>query len=173
MQLFGDNINIEGVDIVNVCYGGINVVFNFVNWIEFFVWDGCDVIVVVGDIVFYVKGNVCLIGGVGVVVFLIGFDVFIVFEFGMCGSYMQYVYDFYKFDFIFEYFYVDGYYFINCYFEVFDGVYCVYCKCEVQFIKGVNGYVNGNVNGVIDDIFKIFFDCFDYMVFYVFICKFV
>lgn len=82
MQLFEEfgNIDIEGIDIINVCYGGIVVVFNVVNWIEFSFWDGWYVLVVVGDIVVYVIGNVRFIGGVGVVVLLIGLNVFLIFE---------------------------------------------------------------------------------------------
>lgn len=42
MQLFesSGNYSVEGIDMINVCFGGILVLFNVVNWIEFSFWDG-------------------------------------------------------------------------------------------------------------------------------------
>ena len=59
MQLFekSGNLNVEGVDTVNACYGGTNAVFNAINWIESSAWDGRNAVVVAGDIALYKKGN--------------------------------------------------------------------------------------------------------------------
>ena len=42
MQLFEDagNVNIEGLDTTNACYGGTNAVFNTLAWLESSNWDG-------------------------------------------------------------------------------------------------------------------------------------
>jgi hydroxymethylglutaryl-CoA synthase len=122
MQLFekSGNLNVEGVDTVNACYGGTNAVFNAINWIESSAWDGRNAVVVAGDIALYNKGNARPTGGVGCVAMLIGPDAPLVFEPGLRGTYITHAYDFYKPDFNSEYPYVDGQFSLRCYTEAVD-----------------------------------------------------
>lgn len=92
----------------------ILVVFKLLNNIYFknFFFLGRYVLVVVGDIVVYVIGNVCCIGGVGAVVMLIGSEVLLVFDRGelmynvegLCCFYMNLNFLRNMFSFSIEYF---------------------------------------------------------------------
>ena len=166
MQLFGTNTNIEGVDSINACYGGTNVLFNAVNWIESSSWDGRDAIVVAGDIALYAKGNARPTGGAGAVAMLIGADAPIALEPGMRGTYMQHAYDFYKPDLTSEYPIVDGHFSIKCYTEALDACYKAYNNREVQLKKAMNGSAP-------DTDTNTGLDRFDYMSFHAPTCKLV
>ena len=67
MQLFepSGNMDIEGIDTINACYGGTNALFNTLNWIDSRTWDGRDAIVVAADIALYKKGPARPTGGAG------------------------------------------------------------------------------------------------------------
>jgi hydroxymethylglutaryl-CoA synthase len=173
MQLFekSGNLNVEGVDTVNACYGGTNAVFNAINWIESSAWDGRNAVVVAGDIALYKKGNARPTGGVGCVAMLIGPDAPLVFEPGLRGTYITHAYDFYKPDFNSEYPYVDGQFSLRCYTEAVDACYKAYNARE-EFLKPkMNGHaINGN--GVHHTEYsKAPLDRFDYMVFHTPTCK--
>ncbi|EEB09302.2 3-hydroxy-3-methylglutaryl-CoA synthase [Schizosaccharomyces japonicus yFS275] len=157
MQLMGDNHNVEGIDCVNACYGGVNALFNTIDWIESSAWDGRDGIVVAGDIALYAKGNARPTGGAGCVAMLVGPDAPIVFEPGMRGSYMQHAYDFYKPDLTSEYPYVDGHFSLQCYIKALDGAYQAYNKRE-QTLTGKKPTGLG-------------IDRFDYCIFHAPTCK--
>lgn len=156
MQLFGDNHNVEGIDCVNACYGGVNALFNTIDWIESSAWDGRDGIVVAGDIALYAKGNARPTGGAGCVALLVGPNAPIVFEPGLRGTYMQHAYDFYKPDLTSEYPYVDGHFSLECYVKALDGAYANYNVRDVA--------KNGKSQG-------LGLDRFDYCIFHAPTCK--
>jgi hydroxymethylglutaryl-CoA synthase len=173
MQLFekSGNLNVEGVDTVNACYGGTNAVFNAINWIESSAWDGRNAIVVAGDIALYKKGNARPTGGVGCVAMLIGPDAPLVFEPGLRGTYITHAYDFYKPDFTSEYPYVDGQFSLRCYTEAVDACYKAYNAREEALKPKMNGHaVNGNGVHHPEDA-KVPLDRFDYMAFHTPTCK--
>jgi hydroxymethylglutaryl-CoA synthase len=74
MDLFvpSGNIDIEGVDSKNACYGGTAALFNVINWVESRSWDGRYGLVVAGDIAVYANGPARPVGGAGAVAMLIG-----------------------------------------------------------------------------------------------------
>ena len=173
MQLFekSGNLNVEGVDTVNACYGGTNAVFNAINWIESSAWDGRNAVVVAGDIALYKKGNARPTGGVGCVAMLIGPDAPLVFEPGLRGTYITHAYDFYKPDFNSEYPYVDGQFSLRCYTEAVDACYKAYNAREEALKPKTNGHVvNGNGAQHTEDS-KAPLDRFDYMAFHTPTCK--
>jgi hydroxymethylglutaryl-CoA synthase len=173
MQLFekSGNLNVEGVDTVNACYGGTNAVFNAINWIESSAWDGRNAVVVAGDIALYNKGNARPTGGVGCVAMLIGPDAPLVFEPGLRGTYITHAYDFYKPDFNSEYPYVDGQFSLRCYTEAVDACYKAYNAREEVLKPKMNGHaVNGNGVQHTEDS-KAPLDRFDYMAFHTPTCK--
>ena len=173
MQLFekSGNLNVEGVDTVNACYGGTNAVFNAINWIESSAWDGRNAVVIAGDIALYKKGNARPTGGVGCVAMLIGPDAPLVFEPGLRGTYITHAYDFYKPDFNSEYPYVDGQFSLRCYTEAVDACYKAYNAREEALKPKMNGHaVNGNGVHHPEDS-KAPLDRFDYMAFHTPTCK--
>jgi hydroxymethylglutaryl-CoA synthase len=173
MQLFekSGNLNVEGVDTINACYGGTNAVFNAINWIESSAWDGRNAVVVAGDIALYKKGNARPTGGVGCVAMLIGPDAPLVFEPGLRGTYITHAYDFYKPDFNSEYPYVDGQFSLRCYTEAVDACYKAYNAREESLKPKMNGHaVNGHgVHHAEDSTARL--DRFDYMAFHTPTCK--
>ncbi|KAK5169855.1 3-hydroxy-3-methylglutaryl coenzyme A synthase [Saxophila tyrrhenica] len=170
MQLFekSGNMNVEGVDTVNACYGGTNALFNTVNWMESSVWDGRDAVVVAGDIALYKKGAARPTGGAGCVAMLVGPDAPVVVEPGLRGSYIKHAYDFYKADLTSEYPLVDGHYSVKCYTEAVDECYRAYNARE----KNVKSKMNGHANGVHPEP-ETPLDRFDHMCFHAPTCKLV
>ncbi|KAH8694922.1 putative hydroxymethylglutaryl-CoA synthase Erg13 [Talaromyces proteolyticus] len=168
MQLFekSGNLNVEGVDTVNACYGGTNAVFNSINWVESSAWDGRDAVVVCGDIALYAKGTARPTGGAGCVAMLIGPDAPIVFEPGLRGSYITHAYDFYKPDLTSEYPVVDGHFSLRCYTEAVDACYKAYNARE-HTLQQKNG-----TNGVVSDA-ETPLDRFDHVLFHAPTCKLV
>ncbi|KAK3046493.1 3-hydroxy-3-methylglutaryl coenzyme A synthase [Extremus antarcticus] len=170
MQLFekSGNMNVEGVDTVNACYGGTNALFNSVNWMESSAWDGRDAVVVAGDIALYKKGAARPTGGAGCVAMLIGPDAPVVVEPGLRGSYIKHAYDFYKADLTSEYPLVDGHYSVKCYTESVDECYKAYNAREKTLKSKMNGHANG-VHAEPDTPL----DRFDHMCFHAPTCKLV
>lgn len=160
-QLLGDNLDTEGVDTLNACYGGTNALFNSLNWIESSAWDGRDAVVVCGDIAIYEKGAARPTGGAGTVALLIGPDAPIVFD-SIRGSFMEHAYDFYKPDFTSEYPYVDGHFSLACYVKALDKAYAAYSKKALK--AGVEGATATTVGTT---------KRFDYNAFHVPTCKLV
>ncbi|EPX72976.1 3-hydroxy-3-methylglutaryl-CoA synthase [Schizosaccharomyces octosporus yFS286] len=156
MQLMGENSNVEGIDCVNACYGGVNALFNTVDWIESSAWDGRDAIVVAGDIALYDKGNARPTGGAGCVALLVGPNAPIVLEPGLRGTHMEHAYDFYKPDLTSEYPYVDGHFSLECYVRALDKAYAAYNVRDAA--------KNGKSEG-------LGIDRFDYCVFHAPTCK--
>lgn len=82
MDLFAEsgNLDIEGIDSKNACYGSTAALFNAINWIESSSWDGRNAIVVAGDIAIYAEGAARPAGGAGACAILIGPNAPVVFE---------------------------------------------------------------------------------------------
>ena len=66
------NLDLEGVDSTNACYGGTAALFNSINWVESSAWDGRLALAVCGDIAVYAAGPARPSGGAGAVAMLIG-----------------------------------------------------------------------------------------------------
>ncbi|KAJ7423693.1 hypothetical protein BTVI_08823 [Pitangus sulphuratus] len=128
MQLFEEsgNMDVEGIDTMNACYGGTAALFNAINWIESSSWDGHYALVVAGDIAAYATGNARPTGGAGAVAMLVGPNAPLSFERGLHGTHIQHAYDFYKPDMVSEYPVVDGKLSIQCYLSALDRCYTVY-----------------------------------------------
>ncbi|NXE43830.1 HMCS1 protein, partial [Ptilorrhoa leucosticta] len=137
MQLFEEsgNMDVEGIDTMNACYGGTAALFNAINWIESSSWDG-HYALVAGDIAVYATGNARPTGGAGAVAMLVGPNAPLNFERGLRGTHMQHAYDFYKPDMVSEYPVVDGKLSIQCYLSALDHCYTVYRnKIHAQWQK--------------------------------------
>ncbi|XP_064495869.1 hydroxymethylglutaryl-CoA synthase, cytoplasmic-like isoform X3 [Pseudopipra pipra] len=138
MQLFEEsgNMDVEGIDTMNACYGGTAALFNAINWIESSSWDGRYALVVAGDIAVYATGNARPTGGAGAVAMLVGPNAPLSFERGLRGTHMQHAYDFYKPNMVSEYPVVDGKLSIQCYLSALDHCYTVYRnKIHAQWQK--------------------------------------
>jgi hydroxymethylglutaryl-CoA synthase len=124
MDLFAEsgNLDIEGIDSKNACYGSTAALFNAVNWIESSSWDGRNAIVVAGDIAIYAKGAARPAGGAGACAMLIGPNAPVVFE-PIHGNYMANTYDFYKPNLTSEYPEVDGPVSVVTYIAALDAAY--------------------------------------------------
>ncbi|KAF8595309.1 hydroxymethylglutaryl-CoA synthase [Ceratobasidium sp. AG-I] len=124
MDLFAEsgNLDIEGVDSKNACYGSTAALFNAINWIESCSWDGRNAIVFAGDIAVYSEGSARPVGGAGSCAMLIGPNASIVPE-PVHGTYMANTYDFYKPRMSSEYPEVDGQGSITAYLQSLDSCY--------------------------------------------------
>ena len=74
MSLFegSGNTDIEGVTVINACYGGTAALLNALMWVDSSSWDGRYAIVVAADIAVYADGPARPTGGCGAVAMLIG-----------------------------------------------------------------------------------------------------
>ncbi|KAH1233768.1 Hydroxymethylglutaryl-CoA synthase [Glycine max] len=122
------NIDIEGVDSTNACYGGTAALFNCVNWVESSSWDGRYGLVVCTDTAVYAEGPARPTGGAAAIAMLVGPDAPIAFESKLRGSHMSHAYDFYKPNLASEYPVVDGKLSQTCYLMALDSCYQLYCK---------------------------------------------
>ncbi|VDK18318.1 unnamed protein product [Anisakis simplex] len=126
MDLFGDNTDVEGVDVKNACFGGTQALFHAVDWVyanwqtetkytcnyialelgafpirlnygvKIVLFPGRYAVVVMGDIAIYEPGAARCTGGVGAFAALIGPDALISFDRGLRATHMTNVWDFYK-----------------------------------------------------------------------------
>ncbi|KAG9135967.1 hypothetical protein Leryth_023735 [Lithospermum erythrorhizon] len=130
MQIFekSGNLDIEGVDSTNACYGGTAALLNCVNWVESSSWDGRYGLVVCTDSAVYADGPARPTGGAAAVAMLIGPDAPIAFESKLRGSHMAHVYDFYKPNLASEYPVVDGKLSQTCYLMALDSCYKTLCN---------------------------------------------
>uniref|UniRef100_A0A7E4UUM2 Hydroxymethylglutaryl-CoA synthase n=1 Tax=Panagrellus redivivus TaxID=6233 RepID=A0A7E4UUM2_PANRE len=97
MDLFGDNTDIEGVDVKNACFGGTQALFNAVDWVTAN-WQFQErlAIAVMADIAIYEPGNARCTGGAGAIAVLVGPDAPLVIERGFRSCHMANSWDFYK-----------------------------------------------------------------------------
>ncbi|KAK6046543.1 hydroxymethylglutaryl-CoA synthase [Cooperia oncophora] len=106
MRLFGDNSDIEGVDVKNACFGGTQAVFHAIDWVYAnYSTEKRNAIAVLADIAVYEPGPARSTGaqwrssgrnGAGAIAVLITPDAPIVFDRGLRASYMASSWDFYK-----------------------------------------------------------------------------
>jgi len=139
MDLFAEsgNLDIEGIDSKNACYGSTAALFNAVNWIESSSWDGRNAIVVAGDIAIYAKGAARPAGGAGACAILIGPNAPVVFE-PIHGNYMANTYDFYKPNLSSEYPEVDGPVSVVTYIAALDAAYARFREKVSKAAKRAN-----------------------------------
>lgn len=130
MPLFekSGNMDIEGVDSTNACYGGTAALLNSVNWVESSSWDGRYAIVVAVDSAVYAEGPARPTGGAGAVALLIGPNAPLSMERLFTSTYSSHVYDFYKPKLASEYPVVDGKLSQTCYLKALDMCYSGFCK---------------------------------------------
>ena len=130
MQLFEQhgNMDVQGVDNINACFGGTAALHASVDWITGQEWDGRYAVVVCGDIAVYAKGAARPTGGAGAIALLIGPNAPLVIDRGVRTHYVKHAYDFYKPDFSSEYPLVDGQLSVNCYMEAVFNAYASFRK---------------------------------------------
>ncbi|CAI5710509.1 unnamed protein product [Peronospora destructor] len=128
MQLFGDNVDVDGATVINACYGGTAALLNAVAWVDSSFWDGRYAVVVATDIAVYAKGSARPTGGCGAVAMLIGPDAPIVLDCRTKATHATNVWDFYKPDVNSEYPTVDGKLSTSCYLHALDECYQLFCK---------------------------------------------
>ena len=118
MELFKDTYNndIEGVTVLNACYGGISALLNSFNWLFSKYYDNKYAIVICGDVASYGKGPARPTGGCGTIGVLLGKGGSLILE-NIRATYMKNAYDFYKPNPLSEYPTVDGHYSLDCYLE--------------------------------------------------------
>ena len=136
MELFKDTYNndIEGVTVLNACYGGISALLNTFNWLFSKYYDNKYAIVICGDNASYGKGPARPTGGCGTIGILLGKGGSLLLE-NIRASYMKNAYDFYKPDPSSEYPTVDGHHSLDCYLEALYN-----CLYNYHYKKGVINY---------------------------------
>ncbi|VDN07917.1 unnamed protein product [Thelazia callipaeda] len=131
MRLFGENCDIEGIDVKNACYGGTQALFHAIDWI-YANWEieKRYAITVMADIALYDAGPARCTGGVGAFAALIGPNAIVSFDRGLRGVYMADIYDFYKPNqpVVSEYPIVEGQTSIQAYFTALHQTYELYCQ---------------------------------------------
>jgi len=128
MQLFPDNTDMEGVTVVNACYGGTAALLSAFLWCESDGWDGRYAIVVAADIAAYARGPARPTCGVGAVAVLVGRDAPLMFHPQLRATHAAHVWDFFKPDHTVEYPTVDGALSQVCYFQALEDVYHRFCE---------------------------------------------
>ncbi|KHJ92199.1 hydroxymethylglutaryl-CoA synthase [Oesophagostomum dentatum] len=129
MRLFGDNLDIEGVDVKNACYGGTQAMFHAVDWVYAnYTTERRNAIAVLADIAIYEPGPARATGGAGAIAVLITPDAPIAFERGLRATHMSSTWDFYKpiYGMSTEYPTVDGPVSLHSYMMALDGCYRCY-----------------------------------------------
>ncbi len=118
MDLFKETYNsdIEGVTVLNACYGGVSALLNSFNWLFSKYYDNKYAIVICGDVALYGKGPARPTGGCGTIGILLGKGGSLLLE-NIRASFMKNAYDFYKPDPSSEYPTVDGHHSLDCYLE--------------------------------------------------------
>ena len=183
MDLFAEsgNMDIEGIDSKNACYGSTAALFNAVNWVESSSWDGRLAIVVAGDIAVYAEGAARPAGGGGAIAILIGPNAPVVFErksevyclednkvftvqfhLAIHGNYMANTYDFYKPNLSSEYPEVDGPVSVVTYIAALDAAYSRFREKAARAVK--RAQLGGHVSETTDGIFSL--EDVDYAIFH-------
>ena len=118
MDLFKEtnNNDIEGITVINACYGGISALLNTFNWMFSKFYDNKYAIVICGDVASYGKGPARPTGGCGTIGVLLGRGGSLMIE-NIRASFMKNAYDFYKPNPVSEYPTVDGHHSLDCYLE--------------------------------------------------------
>jgi len=151
MQLFAScgNLEVEGLDNTNGCYGGTQAIFNSLNWIDSPDWCGKYAVVVCSDIAVYKPGSPArATGGAGSVAILLGRgdQVCIEIERGLKSTLMQHTYDFFKPDGNTEYPTVHGADTMECYIRGLESTYAKWkerCAASVPSTTNISSVSNG------------------------------
>lgn len=155
MRLFTEsgNVEVEGLDCTNACYGATAALFNSVAWAESTAWDGRYAIVVATDIAIYAPGPARATGGAAAVAMLIGrgSDVAIRFEVGLRATCMGNTYDFYKPKVNDEYPIVNGQ-------ETIDTFYYALDRCYERYVE--------RASTADDETFDVSGESLDYCIFH-------
>jgi hydroxymethylglutaryl-CoA synthase len=165
MDLFAEsgNMDIEGIDSKNACYGSTAALFNAINWVESSSWDGRLAIVVAGDIAVYAEGAARPAGGAGAIAILIGPNAPVVFE-PIHGNYMANTYDFYKPNLSSEYPEVDGPVSVVTYIAALDAAYSRFREKAARAVK--RAQLSGHMNGEATDAAIFSLEDVDYAIFH-------
>ena len=136
MELFKNtnNNDIEGVTVLNACYGGVSALLNTFNWLFSKYYDKKYAIVICGDNASYGKGPARPTGGCGTIGILLGKGGSLLLE-NVRASFMKNAYDFYKPNPSSEYPTVDGHHSLDCYLEALYN-----CLYNYQNKKGIINY---------------------------------
>ncbi|MFH4975795.1 hypothetical protein AB6A40_002504 [Gnathostoma spinigerum] len=138
MELFGDQTDIEGVDVKNACYGGTQALFHAVDWI-YANWSNERryAIVVMGDIAVYEAGPARCTGGAGAFAALIGPNALFSIDKGLRACHIANFWDFYKpvVGNSSEYAVVAGSESLRAYLSSVDSTYERYLKKAVKLTK--------------------------------------
>lgn len=125
MELFQSvgNHDIEGVTVVNACYGGTAALLNALAWADSSAWDGRYAIVVAGDIAVYAPGPARPTCGCGAVAMLVGRDAPLDIDLFTRTTHASHQWDFFKPNPHSEYPVVNGKFSQKCYLSAFDSCY--------------------------------------------------
>lgn len=125
MDLFAEsgNTDIEGVTVVNACYGGTAALLNTLCWVDSSSWDGRYGLVIAADIAVYSDGPARPTGGCGAVAMLIGRNAPLPVNLRTRTCYSTHVWDFFKPKMSSEYPEVNGALSQTCYLKALDDCY--------------------------------------------------
>lgn len=125
MDLFAEsgNTDIEGVTVVNACYGGTAALLNTLCWADSSSWDGRYGLVIAADIAVYADGPARPTGGCGAVAVLIGRNAPLPINLRTRTCYSTHVWDFFKPNMNSEYPEVNGALSQTCYLKALDDCY--------------------------------------------------
>ena len=125
MSLFegSGNTDIEGVTVINACYGGTAALLNALMWVDSSSWDGRYAIVVAADIAVYADGPARPTGGCGAVAILVGRNAPLRIDLRSRTTHATNVWDFFKPRMDSEYPEVNGGLSQTCYLQALDDCY--------------------------------------------------
>jgi hydroxymethylglutaryl-CoA synthase len=144
MDLFASsgNTDIEGVTVVNACYGGTAALLNSLCWVDSSSWDGRYSIVVAADIAVYADGPARPTGGCGAVAMLIGRNAPLPINLQSRTCYSSHVWDFFKPKMDSEYPEVNGALSQTCYLKALDDCYNRFVIKQSKIMKKNNFSLN-------------------------------
>ena len=135
MELFQSvgNHDIEGVTVINACYGGTAALLNALSWADSSGWDGRYAIVIAADIAIYAPGPARPTCGCGAVAMLIGRDAPLVIDLKSRTTHASHQWDFFKPNPHSEYPVVNGKFSQKCYLTAFDSCYTRFVEKQKKF----------------------------------------
>lgn len=145
MDLFAGsgNTDVEGVTVINACYGGTAALLNALTWAESSAWDGRYALVVACDIAVYADGPARPTGGCGSVAMLVGRNAPLSIDLATRATHACHVWDFFKPNMDSEYPEVNGSLSQTCYLRALDDCYTRFVK-KSRDIRGVDSTVTAS-----------------------------
>lgn len=130
LELFAEsgNTDIEGVTVLNACYGGTAAMLNALSWVDSSAWDGRYAIVVAADIAVYADGPARPTGGCGSVALLVGRNAPVKIDLRTRTTHASHTWDFFKPNLESEYPVVNGALSQTCYLRALDDCYGRFVK---------------------------------------------